>query len=236
MKKLLIASALSAAFVSPAVFAQANGFTGIYGQASVGVGSSQTRVDTTYTNTTYNNNGSQSFGDQNVAGSLALGYNYGFSNGFNLGANIFYNFKDNSSGSQNFFENNAGVTYSDNTSLQLKDMWGVSIEPGYSFAPSSLGYVKLGWAQAKASGSSSIYDNGVFNSEESGGISKTTNGFLYGVGYKHLLTKNIYIGVEVYQIAFSNVSRSQADEFGGVGKVTLKPTYTYGGLVIGAKF
>lgn len=224
MKKLIMASALSAAFVSPAVFAQATGFTGVYGQLGIGMNSGGTKssaVDSA--------SGTEIFGgdlgQQNVAGNVALGYNYTFSNGFNLGANVFYNISGDSAGSLNGLDEFGQFQLNN----KLKNIWGISVEPGYSFSNDSLGYLKLGWAQ----GQNSWTFNDESNSDEFS--LGTANGFLYGIGYKHSINKNVYVGVEVYQIAFSSQSRTIT---GDGESFTLKstPNYTYGGLVIGARF
>jgi opacity protein-like surface antigen len=231
MKKLIIASALSAAFVSPAVFAQATGFTGFYGQVGLGMSTSNTNNSLSDTEIATGAVGELSLsgkvGQQNVAGAIALGYNYGFRNGLNLGANVFYNISGDSAGSVNF---DGGEEGSLNISSRLKNIWGISVEPGYAFNNDSLGYLKLGWAQAQPS---------MTLAGEGGSLSSnlgTANGFLYGVGFKHALNKNIYIGVEVYQIAFSKQSRGVNDGDGYILNLSSKPTYTYGGIVLGARF
>lgn len=94
------------------------------------------------------------------------------------------------------------------TSSLPKNIWSISIEPGYVFADNSLGYLKLGWAQA----SSSLQLDEV---KATLGATTTTvnfgatNGFLYGLGYKHLVNKNVYVGVEFYQILFGSKSKLQ---------------------------
>ena len=212
MKKLTIASVLSAVLLSPTAFAQSNGFTGLYGQVGIGIGSAN--IKDKYCEGCGNYN----WGKQAVAGNLALGYNYTFSNRFNLGANAFYNIRsDNAGGLAGSYD------------LKLKNIWGISIEPGYSFSDDSLGYLKLGWAQASMS-----YDTAGINVIPSANFG-STNGFLYGVGYKHALNKNLYIGFEAYQILFASKSVT-GDGVLRAAKQTLTPNYTYGGIVLGARF
>ena len=227
MKKLIIASALSAAFVSPAVFAQATGFTGFYGQVGLGMNSSGSNVNIASPAQPEGDEAlflSGKLGQQNVAGNVALGYNLGLSNGFNIGANVFYNIAGDAAGSLNVGDGVDGLTANN----RLKNIWGISVEPGYSFSDSSLGFVKLGWAMADNSWRISGGDGGT----ETIGFGNSS-GFLYGVGYKHLINKNVYVGVEVYQVAFSSKSKSFD---GGNTTLSSKPTYTYGGIVLGARF
>lgn len=231
MKKLIIASALSAAFVSPAVFAQATGFTGFYGQVGLGMNSAGTDASTTVPQAPqFGNFFGGKLGEQNVAGNVALGYNYSLPNGLTIGANVFYNISGDSAGSLTINEatfDNGDPNNSLTASNRLKNIWGISVEPGYAFN-NSLGYLKLGWAQAQNSWST--------NADGLGSIGfGTTNGFLYGVGFKHAINKNVYVGVEVYQIAFGKKS-STLNEDGTLTTFSSKPNYTYGGIVLGARF
>lgn len=227
MKKLIIAGALSAAFASPAVFAQATGFTGIYGQAGLGVSSAGSESSINSPSMYEGDSGfslSNDFGQANISGSVALGYNHGFRNGFNIGANIFYSIRNDDAGSVS-----VGDT-TDNFEInnKLKNIWGISVEPGYAFTDNSLGFVKLGWAQAD----SSLDISDSLDGSSSLDFGKT-NGFLYGIGYKHAVSKNVYLGVEVYQIAFN--SKTETLDGGGT-TIESRPNYTYGGLILGAKF
>jgi len=231
MKKLIIASALSAAFVSPAVFAQATGFTGFYGQVGLGMNSAGTTATTTIPDAPEAGSifGGK-LGEQNVAGNVALGYNYSLSNGLTIGANVFYNISGDSAGSiQALLDNGDGTSSNITASNRLKNIWGISVEPGYAFKNDSLGYLKLGWAQAQNSWNLSAPGEPGFTQNFG-----TSNGFLYGVGFKHAINKNVYVGVEVYQIAFGKKSSTLDD--GELTTFSSKPTYTYGGIVLGARF
>ena len=227
MKKLIIASALSAAFVSPAVFAQATGFTGFYGQVGLGMNSAGSNVNTNLQDPDPDEfiSSSGKLGQQNIAGNVAFGYNYGLPNGLNIGANVFYNIASDAAGSLS--SNSSGDVLT--VSHRLKNIWGISVEPGYSFSDNSLGYMKLGWAQAQSSLTLTADD-------ESLPVSLgTTNGFLYGVGFKQAINKNVYVGIEFYQIAFGKKNTARIADSTNVS-VSSTPTYTYGGIVLGARF
>jgi opacity protein-like surface antigen len=226
MKKLIIASALSAAFVSPTVFAQATGFTGFYGQVGLGMNSAGSNVNASLQAPDPEDSISSSgkLGQQNIAGNVAFGYNYGLTNGLNIGANVFYNIASDAAGSLS--SNSDGDAL--NISQRLKNIWGISVEPGYSFSDNSLGYMKLGWAQAQSSLT--------LTADGSLPVSLgTTNGFLYGVGFKQAINKNVYVGIELYQIAFGKKNTTRIADSTNVS-VSSTPTYTYGGIVLGARF
>lgn len=89
VKTIAIAATQTLASASTATFAQPTGFTGLYGQAGLGLGNSNTKSTFTEVEAGNVDSETQTYGTSNIAGNLALGYNHGFSNGFNLGANIF---------------------------------------------------------------------------------------------------------------------------------------------------
>ena len=73
-------------------------------------------------------------------------------------------------------------------------------------------------------------------SESSGNVSMgTANGFLYGLGFKQLITDNVYVGIDAYQVAFSSKSSTMSDSSGNY-QMSNKPNMTYGGINLGYKF
>jgi hypothetical protein len=151
--------------------------------------------------------------DKGGLGNISVGYSQQLSNQFNIAANIFYTFGS----------DNAGQWSSSTYTWKIKDIWGISLEPGYYFNNNSLGYFKVGYARA-----TSKYDHPPSSSADFG----SSDGFLYGVGFKQLLTNKIYVGLETYQIDFSrNTVTSQA---GAV--ISNKPYLTYGGFMLGYTF
>ncbi len=155
--------------------------------------------------------------DKGVLSNLSLGYSYNLNNQFNIATNLFYTLGS----------NHAGEWRSGGYKWEVKDVWGVSVEPGYYFTNSALGYFKVGYARASSKSittGSWAGDNSDFG---------TSDGFLYGIGFKQLLTNNIYIGVETYQIDFSK-SKTVLSEGGYY--TNNKPAVTYGGLMIGYRF
>lgn len=228
MKKMLIAGLLTAA----ASGAMADGaFDGVNAQIGMGFTSLGTEYTSNYENFTqpelYNNSTNVKGSQTGMLGNIALGYSYGFNKQFNLGANVFYNFGSDNAGSISVSDNYTGD--SGTIQAKLKNIWGISVEPGYYFSDKALGFVKLGWAMGSTSGSwNGGGDSGTIN----GG---TANGFLYGLGFKHLITENVYLGIDAYQISFSSTSTSSSDQY-GTDTSTFKPNMTYGGINVGYKF
>ena len=221
-KKFLIAAVLSASTVA---MAGEGSFDGINAQIGIGgasVGNQATLSDEGGTSLT--NKTSQA----NLLGTVAVGYSYSLPKQFNLAANVFYNFGSSDAGG---FSQSFGDVYNSSWNSQVQNLWGISVEPGYYFADKSLGFVKLGWAMAstKQTGNNFINDGGVTIN------TGTANGFLYGLGFKQLVTDNVYLGVDVYQVLFSSTSTTYNYEYGSLN-ISSKPNYTYGGINVGYKF
>jgi hypothetical protein len=194
------------------------------GFAYLGSNASVTRTPNPYTE-------SYKGGETGVMGNVALGYSYELPQSFNIAANVFYNFGSQNAGQYNY-QNSTTYTYQSS----LKNIWGISVEPGFNFSDKSLGFLKLGWASATASVTSSGSGAGYNGALPPGTYSGTSNGFLYGLGFKQLLTENIFIGVEAYQVAFSTVTQSSSSAYYGNVTGSQKPSLTYGGINLGYKF
>lgn len=217
MKNMVIAGLLAAA----ASGAMADGaFDGVNAQIGLGFASIGNESTVSNEGNSYINNKTSQPG---MLGTIAAGYSYGFNKQFNLGANIFYNFGSDNAGSASLF--NGAVTQQS----KVKNLWGISVEPGYYFGDKSLGFVKLGWAMASTTQSA-------FDGDGSVNVNTgTANGFLYGLGFKQLVTDNIYVGIDAYQVTFSSVSSTQDWGNGGINFQS-KPNYTFGGINVGYKF
>lgn len=237
MKKIVIAGLLAAA----ATGAMADGaFDGVNAQLGLGFASLGANTSTSYSDTdggNYSSSSSENVAQNGLLGNVALGYSYGLNKQFNLAANIFYNFGSSAAGNANSSASNTNYTENSNFNPTLKNIWGISVEPGYYFADKSLGFVKLGWAMAsaKASWNYSENDAGTVNNSSGNVGFGTSNGFLYGLGFKQLLTENIYLGVEAYQVDFSSKTSSITGT-SGTTSINAKPKFTYGGINIGYKF
>ena len=243
--KLLVAAA--ATLVANSAMAVGS-FDGINAQIGVGVSSLGTQNSNTYSNTArtgndlYSGNSSLNLAQTGVMGTASIGYSYGFAGGFNLAANAFYLGGTENAGQVNSYSTQGGSntpsTQSNNTQFKLKNIWGIVVEPGYYFGKDSLGFAKLGMAQASVSGTSSDYNTTNTPTTTNTSLNfGTTSGFLYGLGFKQMVAKNVYVGVEAYQIMFGSKSVTNTSASGSTTiNTSNKPNLTYGGITLGYKF
>ena len=206
----------------------AGSFDGPYVQAGLGFASLGSNISLNQPPYTESYNTSQT----GTLGNVALGYSFELPKSFNIAANVFYNFGSQNAGQYNYGHPEGGSAYQNN----LKNIWGISVEPGYNFGDKSLGFVKLGWATTSASITSSGAGAGEAGILPAGTVSAMSTGFLYGLGFKQLLTEHIYIGIEAYQVAFSSVNLSASSPKWGPISGSQKPNLTYGGINLGYKF
>lgn len=162
------------------------------------------------------------FSKDRAAGELLAGYSKSFG-AFNLAANIHYNLGSVNSG-------NYIVDGVQTWKTKLKNVWGMTLEPGYYLTNTSLAFLKLGWERADTS----YTDVGIYsNVPYSNAGSRGTDGISYGFGLKQLMTGHIYVGVEVTRSEFSKKTFDEGTLF---LPFTLKPTQTLGLLTIGYQF
>lgn len=229
-KKLIPAAIMAIA----ATTANAGGFDGPFVQ--LGVGGSNTWTSVSGTDGSFD--GKQSQGSVN--GLVAAGWSQSIgAEGFNLAANLFYVI-----GNQNAMNANNSTSGSDqwgtwqdssNLSNKLTNTFGISVEPGWNFTESTLGYVKLAWLNSRQKTSwngSGTYVNhdgtGLENWSDSASWNKTVNGFGYGIGAKQLVTKNIFVGVDLMGVTYGSVNV--------VDNVSMKPSQFMGFASVGYKF
>ena len=188
-------------FKSPSASFSQGAFDGV--NVSLGLGAASL-------NSEYADNGPSYFqaSDKGISGNVAIGYSYAFKNRFNLATNLFHQFGPERAG--NIDEWCCGYGF------KVTNIWGLTLEPGYNFTDSSLGYIKTGYAKARSRSDYSGYD--------------TSDGFLYGVGFKQLISPQTFVGVETYQIDFSREKSNDAYNS------TNKPSLTYAGIMLGYKF
>ncbi|MEA5097505.1 MAG: outer membrane beta-barrel protein [Burkholderiaceae bacterium] len=204
-KKLAFVAMLSAA--SSTVIA--GGFDGPFVQA--GIGLAHTRMEMSNSNGTSN-----AISDDSLVGQLSGGYSKSFGQ-FNLAGSVFYDIGKQKAGSQNM--GTAGQLNS-----ELKNTWGVSIEPGWNINPTTLAYAKFSYVDTdmKRSGSA----NGVRV-----GSTHSLSGFGYGLGIKHLFTKNWYGYAEIQKVDFDDVDSSMRH-----GSVSTEPKQITGFVGAGYRF
>lgn len=229
-QKLAIAAALGAA----STLAMAGGFDGPFVQLGIGGSSTSTKV-TGDQSTGSNINGTVTQGSFN--GLVAAGYSQDFGafnpslKGFNLAANLFYVIGEQKAGNPNRSNTN-GSDFNSSLNVNFKgnNTFGISVEPGWNFTDSTLGYVKLAWVNTryKASYAYNENNNGDTSGSNSGSLSKNLNGFGYGLGVKQMITKNIYAGVDLMGVTYNSYKPDN--------EITFKPTQFMGFASVGYKF
>lgn len=233
MKKLLIASALTAAFASPAVFAQAQNFTGFGLQLSTGYQNNEVKGSNLTVNGQTNFEegqlGSQNSSNGEMPLNLGVSYTFALTDRFTLGALVEYNPLSMKAGGG--YLTLDGVPQTDDIENKiegkLENQVSVSIVPGYVFTDSTMGYARLGWINATAKATPA---------DGSAGFSKNTNGVLLGIGARHLFTKNVYGFAEATYANYSGADASLTSDDGNALKTKLTPE-SYSFLIgVGVRF
>jgi hypothetical protein len=201
---LLIAS--SAAF--------AGGFDGPSLQAGISLNAAQTSLKS------YSPDGKVS--DNSVAGNLGVNYSKSFGT-FSLGGGVFAMLGTQKSGSLQSFAADTGGVWSDE--FKLKNVWGISVEPGLNLNETTLVYAKFSYVRAKGINNFNYVVDG-----ESGSASRKHSGKGVGAGVKFKLAADLYGMVEVEQVNFNTKSYySDVPE-------TYKPSLVKGTVGIGYRF
>jgi hypothetical protein len=201
MKKLLIA--LSAVFASPAVFAQASNFAGFFGQ--VGVGYEYNTVGSTGPNNWRSSDGvgpsfSQTGGaaGKSFGNAIAIGYGLALTDRILLQIGAEYQplggdtrpfdiqFTNvNRQGQATTGGPNRGNYY------RVLNRYGIFLSPGYAIDDNKMAYLKVGYT-AQTVNARTVPINGVTLLSDS----KDVGGFMVGLGYRQLLSSNVYIFAE----------------------------------------
>ena len=161
MKKLLIAASL---VVASSGALAAGAFDGPYVQLGAGISNTSNDYDISASGFSILN---PKLANNAFMGQVLAGYSKGIGNKFNMAGNIYYDLGNDDAGSTSIVNSNVTLK------TKLKNVWGVTFEPGYYFTDTTLGYVKIGYQR--------------------GNIGALT----LGVGMKQLITSNIYLGLEI---------------------------------------
>jgi hypothetical protein len=206
MKKMIV-SILALASSS---IAFAGSFEGAY--VGAGVGGQYTE------NKNYNdgtNTGKMS--DTHFLGQVTAGYGIDLAKDFNLTTNVFFNLSNDKAGS-------VGAADGLNTIKgKTKNNIGISFEPGYYVNKDTLAYVKLGYARL---------DSKLKDSTDGGSSNTTLDGFVYGIGAKYHIDKNIFVGAELTEYNYGNNSVTSST---GVSS-SYKTNQTTGLINVGYQF
>ncbi len=203
MKKLIIVAAIATSFAAPQAFAQAKNFEGLSVGGNLNLLSTMTETPLGV----YRVNG---IGQEATNAGLQAAYSYAASDVVLLSVG----------GTYNLGGVDAGTVTSNGSTSTLSWQNGMSlyVEPGFMLNDKNLGYAKVSYNRASAkvqAGATSITQD------------ITGNGF--GFGIRTLLSKNLFLQVEVDRIQFGSARfAGETEDF--------KSSATMGSLGIGYKF
>jgi outer membrane immunogenic protein len=213
--KLLVAAA--ATVVASSAMAQ-SAFEGFYGQLGTGYESNST---TTGAYTTNNPNQTWGVSNQNFSGApivLGAGYNYSVAPKWLIGLGADYSFLPQTSSTFNGTNptgSTSGTTSGALTgaSYKVSNRYNIFLTPGYEIDKDKLVYLKAGYSSVSLTNTypTRYVDNGnaANNMPLSAGTqSKTLNGYILGLGYKQMVTSNIYGFAEGNYMSYSKANFS----------------------------
>ena len=216
-KKIIVTSALSA--LSTAALAGA--FDGPH--VGFGAGMNNMNATTTLKDADDSTLGAD-LGKSRFASQVQGGYNFSLNKSFNLGLNGFYNLNDTSASASVRLKEVATI----NATAVLKKSWGFAVEPGIYLGDKTLAYGTLAYHRADLNFDLSVEAQG---RKLEAGKSRNVSGFGYGAGIKHLVNKNVYVGVESQVVNYSS-----ADLDGELLSATIEPKQVQTLVSVGYKF
>lgn len=190
--------------------AKANAWEGFYGQVGVGYGMfnptvsngtatipagvvSRSAINATTTATNVNNIGTG-------LANLAAGYNFGINSNYVLGLGVAYYPGASSSATStvNIVAPTGANLDSGQARYNVKNLYSVTLNPGYVIDKDRLAYAKVGYSGATIGLSSSAIPYTTAN----------LSGWTLGLGYKQMVTNSIYAFGEVNYASYGNKTAS----------------------------
>jgi opacity protein-like surface antigen len=225
MNKLTLLLALAAfASVSQAVAEEnATTFSGPY--VSLGAGYQHNTIKKENVSAV---SGSPSFdqanaSDRDFVGRIQAGYGRDLYKNFNVSVGVFYDIGGNK-------VNDIKATfYQDNVKQSIENTAGVFIATGYYINQQTLVFLKAGYVRAdKEYIRAKAPDINISQND-------SVDGYLWGFGVKHLLTKKVFVGADVSRYTYES-SSSIANLNGLEVRVSSKPEQTNALLSLGYMF
>lgn len=182
--------ALAAAFATSAhaQSAKTNPWEGFYAEAAVGLGQFNPTISSasiktpggTFPVTTQQDNFSSG------TNKIGLGYTFGIDDKYTLGIAASYSLGASSAANGSFWVSGAPST-AKWFKYQLKDVWSVTLNPGYAIDKDKLAYAKVGMTgnTMGINGQTANYQTYNFT------------GYVLGLGYKQMVTQSVYFLGEV---------------------------------------
>ena len=212
--------------------AKKNAWEGFFGQYSVGFASFSPKIGSTsiapvspltaYTNPQPrglggNINVDASANTLNTAtNAISAGYNFGINESYVLGLGASYYIGATGSGSGTFTLSSPGgsiagglvtvpaLNQPSNFQYQLKNLWAVTLQPGYVIDKNKLVYAKVGYTAVTIG----------LNSSTAPYQTNNLSGYTLGLGYKQMITESVYLLGEANYGGFSNKAASIASSVG----------------------
>jgi hypothetical protein len=254
-KKIVVLLALlgTASFASAAGVNSDAYFDGFYGQVEVGLGSQSNANTWAYGGSgsgySFNDSYQVQYGKINPQYAFTVGYSkkifdFAGDNDINLAVNFTYNATAGDSGknTSSYTSVYQGQTYtgSGTYATKTKNIYAISVEPGYYLSKHGLGYLKLGWAQGQTTMSETYnYTGGSYGKDYNFG---NQSGMLFGFGFKHGLNAahpNVFWGLEAYQINMRTktiTADSSCATYGYSCTLSSQPTLLFGKIHLGYMF
>ena len=216
---------------SPSIFAQ-SAFQGFYGQ--IGVGYENNSPSTSSYTYHFPNNPSRSVSTSDsskgsFSGAIGLGYGLSISNNFLLSLGVDYS----------PLKANTGKTTDEvgfNYNYQIANRTNIFLAPGYLIDKDKLAYFKAGYSQQTMKVQNYLDYDGAAYSNGGSNPSNTLRGYVLGLGYKQLLSQNIYMFGEGNYYTYGNQSYTSVYANGFTDTFNAKAT-AYQFLVgVGYKF
>jgi len=213
MKKQLLV-AVAAGFIGTSAMAQ-SAFEGFYGQIATGYENNSisslglTTQDTGKSANSWNAS-NQSFGGAPLV--IGLGYNYSVAPQWVVGIGADYSALSQTSSTFNqTISANSGIATLSGSSIKISNRYNVFVAPGYEIDKDKLVYLKAGYSSLSAqynSPTSITNTDGTKESIAAGNQSKTTSGYIAGLGYKQIITGGLYGFAEGNYMSYSKPSFS----------------------------
>jgi hypothetical protein len=201
--------AVSLALVHP--LALAGSFDGPFVQAGIGFANSATRIVMQWRDTNIDSTPN----DTSVIGQIAAGYSHGWG-AFNLAVSLYYVIGDQKAGSVRLDTEMNGLDLYD---FELKDTWGLTLEPGYHLNETTLGY-------GQTSGKGGEFFEGVNYSYDT-----RYDTFSWGGGIKYLFNSKLYGVAELMYSGYDGKTWSSTGE-----SIELTPQSLIGMIGVGYQF
>ena len=212
--------------------AKKNAWEGFYGQYSVGFASFSPKIGSTtiapvspltaYTNPQPsglggNINVSPSSSTLNTAtNAISAGYNFGVNENYVLGLGASYYIGATGSGNGSFTLTSPGgpiafgsvnvpaLNATSAVQYQLKNLWAVTLQPGYVIDKNKLVYAKVGYTAVTIG----------LNSATAPYQTTNLSGYTLGLGYKQMITESVYLLGEANYGGFSNKAATISSSLG----------------------